>query len=151
MTLSRDPRFQWVGRGTYGLSEWGVGLSAPRQASGGRPSVSMEIEHLLSDRDSIPMPELMEHLRRRLRVKEKSIRQIIGRNPAAEIHRGVLHRIDPNDPRSGVEQDFAPIELLTVDEVQRCRRQADVLRELAVRNGGMADIAVAAEWWWSRA
>jgi len=144
-TLSRDPRFQWVGRGTYGLTEWDVGLSTPRQASGRRPSVTMEIEHLLDQRGCIPVPELMEHLTRRLRVKEKTIRRIIRRNPAAEIRKGVLRRIDPNDPRSGAEDVLGPIEPLTMDEVKRCRRQADVLRELALRNGGMADIAVAAE------
>ena len=139
--LSRDPRFQWVGRGTYGLTEWDLGLSLPSPASGRRSSVGMEIEYLLDQRGSIPMPELMEHLNRRFRVLERTIRQIIGRNPAVEIRQGVLHRIDPNEPG----QVEAPMELPTAEELKFCRRQVDVLRELAVRNGGMADIGVAAK------
>ena len=143
--LSQDPRFRWVGPGTYGLAEWGVGLTACDLLPGQRPSVQREIEHLLDERGSIPMPELMEHLNRRLRVLERTIRSSIQRNPGTEIRKGVLHRVDPEISRLGAGRGLPPIELLTVDEVKRCKRQVDVLRELAVRNRGMADIAAAAK------
>ena len=97
--LSQDPRFQWVGRGTYGLTEWGVGLSVSHQASGRRPSVSMEIEHLLSERDSIPIPELMEHMNRRLQVTPTTIRIRARRMPGTEILNNKLYRVGSDDHR----------------------------------------------------
>ena len=152
--LYRDPRFQWVGAGTYGLTEWGVGLTVPYRASGKNPSVGVEIEHLLRDRDSIPMAELMEHVNRRLRVLEKTVLGAIRRNPHTEIRDDTLHKVAPVDPERLASRALRKTKLLefylkttplTVDQVMNCRRQIDVLRQVAVRHGGVADIVEAAE------
>lgn len=42
-----DDRFRWVGSGTYGLTEWGVGHSEPNIKAGRRRGVADEIIHLL--------------------------------------------------------------------------------------------------------
>ena len=152
--LNRDPRFQWVGMGTYGLTEWDVGLTAPYRESGKKPSVNVEIDHLLRDRDSIPMTELMEHMNRRLRVPEKTVLGAIRRNPHAEIRNDTLHKVAPNDPERLACRNLRKTKILgfyekttpaTVDQVMNCRRQVDVLRQVAICHGGVADIGEAAE------
>ena len=97
--LNQDRRFQWVGRGTYGLTEWGMGLSVPHQALGKRPAVSMEIEYVLRGRDSIPVSELVEHINRRLRVKAATIRVRARRMPGTEILDNTLYRVGSDDHR----------------------------------------------------
>lgn len=97
--LSQDPRFRWTGRGTYGLAEWDVGLTVPHRAMGRRPSVSMEIEHLLRQRDSIAMAELMEHLNRRLRVRATTIHVRARQAPGTEILDNTLYRVGSADHR----------------------------------------------------
>ena len=86
--LVSDSRFRWTGKGTYGLAEWNVGLSNPPKTPGTRHTITLEINYLMSNRDAMPMQQMLEHFANRFTVHATSVQQAVQQHPTLEISEG---------------------------------------------------------------
>lgn len=115
--LVSDQRFRWTGKGSYGLARWNVGLSEPPREPGVRHTITMEIDHLMDERDTMPMQSMLEHFARRFTVLPVSVHHAVVKHPNLEIKDGnVVKRTERASSRK--EQRY-PVDANTIRQIRQ--------------------------------
>ena len=122
--LVSDSRFRWTGNGTYGLAEWNVGLSNPPKTPGTRHTITLEINYLMSNRDAMPMQQMLEHFANRFTVHATSIQQAVHKHPTLEISEGNVVKRPAHARRTRAERHQINPTLL-----RQMRRQAGMKQQ----------------------
>ena len=97
---NNDDRFRWVANSTYRLAEWNVGHSRPQDKARRRIDISDEILFLLEQNPTIAFRDLMQHINRRFRIPEATVRAAIYTSPRLITRSALITRTKHADHSS---------------------------------------------------